>query len=131
MTDKIVNPTHKQHKYDLIAISNHSGGLGSGHYTAKALNNNRWCDFNDSIAFASMDILPESFTSREAYILYYRRRDLDSQISTPSNTSSIILRTSSRLAAAANGLNSNSESSSTSPSKRIFNENSQNKMDID
>lgn len=32
-----------------IAISNHMGGLGSGHYTATALNNGRWCEFNDSM----------------------------------------------------------------------------------
>lgn len=131
MTDKIVNPTHKQHKYDLIALSNHIGGLGSGHYTTKALNNDCWCDFNDSIAFASIDALPESFISREAYILYYRRRDLDSQIPTTSlntSSSSTILRSSSRLAAAAGTFSS---SESPSPSKRIFSENSHNKMDID
>lgn len=118
----------------MIAISNHSGGLGSGHYTAKALNNNRWCDFNDSVAYASTDTLPETFTSREAYILYYRRREMEPTLPQMPTTS---LRTSSRLAAAANGINRNSSTSSngggssTSPSKRRVSESSQTKMDVD
>ncbi len=55
-------------------MSNHSGGLGSGHYTATAMNNNYWCDFNDSSAYRSREQMPETIASREAYILYYRRR---------------------------------------------------------
>jgi len=70
--DKVRDPSQKEEKYDLIRISNHSGGLwiffnflgqainskknfeglGSGHYTARALNNNTWCEFNDSSAYA-------------------------------------------------------------------------------
>lgn len=34
----LANPDHDKVVYDLIAISNHMGGLGSGHYTAKAIN---------------------------------------------------------------------------------------------
>lgn len=69
-----MNPDQKSEKYDLIAISNHMGGLGSGHYTATALNNSRWVDFNDSMVSVTKNSMPEAFASREAYILYYRRR---------------------------------------------------------
>lgn len=34
--------------YDLYAITNHYGSLGFGHYTAFALNNNRWFCYDDS-----------------------------------------------------------------------------------
>ena len=36
--------------YELYAVSNHSGGLGGGHYTAYAKNfdNHKWYMFNDS-----------------------------------------------------------------------------------
>jgi ubiquitin carboxyl-terminal hydrolase 4/11/15 len=35
--DRLANQKHEPIAYDLIAISQHMGGLGSGHYTAKAL----------------------------------------------------------------------------------------------
>lgn len=72
--DKVRDPTQKQEKYDLIGISNHSGGLGSGHYTARALNNNVWCEFNDASAYALTTPLGDSVVSKEAYMLVYRRR---------------------------------------------------------
>ena len=77
MSQKVGNPEQSVAKYDLISISNHSGGLGSGHYTAKALNNTcgRWCDFNDSMTSETSD-LPETLTSQAAYILIYRRADV-------------------------------------------------------
>jgi len=83
LSSKVLDPTKKSHKYDLIGISNHSGGLGSGHYTTRALNNDTWCEFNDSSAYKLNDHMPESITSREAYILFYRRRDI---VSPPRNT---------------------------------------------
>ncbi|KAL3119782.1 hypothetical protein niasHT_008662 [Heterodera trifolii] len=73
-SDKVLNPEHSQEKYDLIGISNHSGGLGSGHYSACALNGSNWCEFNDSSAYPLQHEVPDVFNSREAYMLYYRRR---------------------------------------------------------
>lgn len=75
LSNKVLNPEHKFQKYDLIAISNHMGGLGSGHYTALALNNGKWVEFNDSTVSVMKNSLPDTFASREAYILYYRRRE--------------------------------------------------------
>uniref|UniRef100_A0A183T5N6 ubiquitinyl hydrolase 1 n=1 Tax=Schistocephalus solidus TaxID=70667 RepID=A0A183T5N6_SCHSO len=47
---KIYNSRHEEHVYDLVAVSNHMGGLGGGHYTAYAKNryDNRWYNFDDS-----------------------------------------------------------------------------------
>jgi len=61
--------------YDLYAVSNHSGGLGGGHYTAYAKNfrNGRWYDFNDSYVSPVYDV--SSVVSPQAYVLFYRRRD--------------------------------------------------------
>ncbi|CAF2526312.1 unnamed protein product [Rotaria sp. Silwood2] len=47
----VVNPAEKvKAKYDLIAVSNHMGGLGGGHYTAHAKNSDdkKWHTFDDS-----------------------------------------------------------------------------------
>jgi ubiquitin carboxyl-terminal hydrolase 4/11/15 len=45
--------------YDLYAISNHSGGLGGGHYTAyvKNFKNNQWFKMNDSRTSRAADDL--------------------------------------------------------------------------
>lgn len=60
--------------YDLYAVSEHSGGLGGGHYTAVAKNpeNERWFSFNDS--FTSETSAPKAVTPR-AYVLFYVRRE--------------------------------------------------------
>jgi len=60
--------------YDLIAVDNHYGGLGGGHYTAYAKNsvNGNWYDYNDSHVSQVKD--PESVVSKSAYLLFYRRR---------------------------------------------------------
>ncbi|PHH72855.1 hypothetical protein CDD80_4211 [Ophiocordyceps camponoti-rufipedis] len=60
--------------YDLIAIDDHYGGLGGGHYTAYAKNfvDGRWYNFNDSSVHAVSD--PQSMVTSAAYLLFYRRR---------------------------------------------------------
>ncbi|KAK4933268.1 hypothetical protein LTR66_015911, partial [Elasticomyces elasticus] len=59
--------------YDLIAVDNHYGGLGGGHYTAYAKNavTGDWHDYNDSHV-SRVD--PSSVVAKSAYMLFYRRR---------------------------------------------------------
>lgn len=62
-------------KYDLYAVSNHIGGLGSGHYTAYAqarFEEEGWYEFNDSqTSRITEDTLRENASS--AYVLFYNR----------------------------------------------------------
>ena len=60
--------------YDLYAISNHSGGLGGGHYYAYAKNalKNSWFCFNDS---SVREISENEVVTSAAYCLFYERRD--------------------------------------------------------
>lgn len=62
------------HIYDLYAVSEHSGGLGGGHYTATARNwiNGRWYDFNDSFVREARSA--RDAVSTAAYVLFFRRR---------------------------------------------------------
>ena len=61
--------------YDCYAVSNHYGGLGGGHYTAHAVNDDgSWCYYDDSRITTNVD--PQEAVSDAAYVLYYRRRDL-------------------------------------------------------
>ncbi len=60
--------------YDLFAVSNHMGGLNTGHYTAYALSPMRgqWIEYNDSqVRAASVS----DVVSDAAYLLFYRRKD--------------------------------------------------------
>ena len=60
--------------YDCYAVSNHFGGLGGGHYTAYALNDDgEWCNFDDSRVTANVE--KSEVVSKSAYVLYYKRRD--------------------------------------------------------
>lgn len=68
-----INSSDKSARYNLIAVSNHSGTLSSGHYwtTAKNFIDGRWYRFNDS----SVTPLDESaIVSRNAYVLVYSRQ---------------------------------------------------------
>jgi ubiquitin C-terminal hydrolase len=59
--------------YDLVGVSNHSGGLGGGHYTADVLNQDdgNWYRANDSrVSPTSASHLNGS----NAYLLFYQRR---------------------------------------------------------
>ncbi|KRX09120.1 hypothetical protein PPERSA_08836 [Pseudocohnilembus persalinus] len=61
--------------YDLFGVSNHSGSLMSGHYTAYCKNplNQKWYYFNDSSVSEVFDI--NSIISEQAYVLFYRKRN--------------------------------------------------------
>lgn len=60
--------------YDLIAVSNHYGGLRDGHYTAFARNkdNGQWYYYDDS---SVSPVSEEQIESRAAYVLFYQRQD--------------------------------------------------------
>ena len=73
MAKYVQDPEGKVLIYDLIAVDNHYGGLGGGHYTAFAKNftTNDWFDFNDGHVSKRS---PEQVVTSAAYILFYRRR---------------------------------------------------------
>lgn len=60
--------------YDLIAVDNHYGGLGGGHYTASAKNfrDDKWYYFNDGRVTTIND--PTECITGAAYLLFYRKR---------------------------------------------------------
>ncbi|XVE68508.1 hypothetical protein DITRI_Ditri09bG0073600 [Diplodiscus trichospermus] len=66
--------------YELYALTNHYGSMGSGHYTAniKLLDENRWYNFDDSHI---SPINEEDVKSAAAYVLFYRRVKSDSSAS--------------------------------------------------
>ncbi|KAL8582060.1 hypothetical protein ACOMHN_028041 [Nucella lapillus] len=67
---------HDVNVYDLIAVTNHYGGLGGGHYTAFAQNKDdgEWYYFDDSTVSSSSE---ESVVTKAAYVLVYKRRGQD------------------------------------------------------
>ena len=76
LSDQVLHWTDEEKPiYDCYAVSNHYGGLGGGHYTAYALNNDgEWCYYDDSRITTGVD--PKEVVSDAAYVLYYRRRDV-------------------------------------------------------
>lgn len=64
----------KAEVYELIAVDDHYGGLGGGHYTAYAKNfvDGQWYNYNDSSVSLVSD--PNSVVTSAAYLLFYRRR---------------------------------------------------------
>eukprot|EP01124_Arcella_intermedia_P023070 TRINITY_DN3578_c0_g1_i1.p1 TRINITY_DN3578_c0_g1~~TRINITY_DN3578_c0_g1_i1.p1 ORF type:complete len:960 (+),score=199.61 TRINITY_DN3578_c0_g1_i1:223-2880(+) len=76
LTSHVLGPKEAPPIYDLYAVSNHYGSMGGGHYTAytRHRTNNKWykCD-DSSVSEAS----PGEVVSRAAYVLFYRRRDVE------------------------------------------------------
>ena len=64
--------------YDLYAVSEHIGGMGGGHYTAKCYNaeSQTWYSFNDSTV--SRTTADQTVTG-QAYVLFYKRKKGSSQ----------------------------------------------------
>ncbi|CAD5124901.1 DgyrCDS13151 [Dimorphilus gyrociliatus] len=58
--------------YDLLAVSNHFGGMGGGHYTAFSRRGTKWVNLDDSCVSR---IAEESVVNRSAYVLFYERRN--------------------------------------------------------
>ncbi|XP_041110339.1 ubiquitin carboxyl-terminal hydrolase 15-like isoform X2 [Polyodon spathula] len=74
MSEFLINPNAGPCRYDLIAVSNHYGGMGGGHYTAfaKSKDDDKWYYFDDSsVSIAS----EEQIVSKAAYVLFYQRQD--------------------------------------------------------
>lgn len=71
----IINPHHGPVTYDLIAVSNHYGGLGGGHYTAYGKNKDdgEWYYFDDSSVTSSSE---DDVVSKAAYVLVYQKQTL-------------------------------------------------------
>ncbi|AQZ14147.1 UBP12 (YJL197W) [Zygosaccharomyces parabailii] len=65
--------------YDLVAVDNHYGGLGGGHYTAyvKNVSDGKWYYFDDSRV---TETSPEQRVASSAYLLFYIRRTKDGKI---------------------------------------------------
>ncbi|XP_078494568.1 ubiquitin carboxyl-terminal hydrolase 15 [Ciona intestinalis] len=81
LSDFIVNPNKgslpkPKRCYNLIAVSNHYGGLGGGHYTAYAKNHidKQWHYFDDSSVSLSSE---DRVVTKAAYMLVYQRQDLE------------------------------------------------------
>ncbi|XP_061591618.1 ubiquitin carboxyl-terminal hydrolase 11 [Cololabis saira] len=71
---KSVSSAEPPSRYDLIAVSNHYGGLRDGHYTSYARNkdNSQWYYFDDSkVTYATED----QIVTNAAYVLFYHRQD--------------------------------------------------------
>ncbi|CAM9603603.1 unnamed protein product [Choristocarpus tenellus] len=64
----------KEAMYDLFGVVNHYGGLGAGHYSACALNENdgQWYNFSD--ATVSKVVSEGDLVTPAAYVLFYQRR---------------------------------------------------------
>ncbi|CAF3692023.1 unnamed protein product [Rotaria sordida] len=85
--NKFLPSCQKEATYDLIATCNHMGLIDGGHYTAYAKhpisNMNAWYKFDDSCVTR---IKPEDvefeIVSREAYLLFYIRRDILNLVTT-------------------------------------------------
>ncbi|XP_013913017.1 PREDICTED: ubiquitin carboxyl-terminal hydrolase 4 [Thamnophis sirtalis] len=75
MSEFVCDPAASPYVYDLIAVSNHYGGLGVGHYTAYAKNkiNGKWYYFDDSNVSPASE---EQIVTKAAYVLFYQRRDV-------------------------------------------------------
>ncbi|PON49641.1 Ubiquitinyl hydrolase [Parasponia andersonii] len=73
LTNYVANKNNSRRQlYELYALTNHYGGMGSGHYTAhiKLVDENRWYNFDDSHI---SPINEEEVKSGAAYVLFYRR----------------------------------------------------------
>ncbi|XP_038701633.1 ubiquitin carboxyl-terminal hydrolase 5 isoform X1 [Tripterygium wilfordii] len=73
LTNYVASKNNSQRQlYELYALTNHYGSMGSGHYTAhiKLLDENRWYNFDDSHI---SPINEEEVKSAAAYVLFYRR----------------------------------------------------------
>lgn len=67
-------PKNESYLYDLYGVVNHYGTMGGGHYTSYVKRMGDWFDYNDS---SVTQVTESQVKSNAAYILFYRRRDLE------------------------------------------------------
>ncbi|KAJ8409354.1 hypothetical protein AAFF_G00235520 [Aldrovandia affinis] len=86
MSEFVCDPRAGPYVYDLIAVSNHYGGMGGGHYTAYGKNKSdeKWHYFDDSSVFPATE---DQIVTKAAYVLFYQRRDGDGRSSRSSSSS--------------------------------------------
>jgi len=79
MKEYLINSKAGPAFYDLMAVSNHYGGMGGGHYTAYAKNyeDGQWCSFDDS---SVSSVGEEDVQSKAAYVLFYVRRGSENDV---------------------------------------------------
>ncbi|XP_061495842.1 ubiquitin carboxyl-terminal hydrolase 15 isoform X2 [Rhineura floridana] len=117
MSEFLINPNAGPCCYNLIAVSNHYGGMGGGHYTAFAKNKDdgKWYYFDDSSVSTASEA---QIVSKAAYVLFYQRQD------TISGTGFFPLdRETKQGASAATGIPLESDEDSTENDNDIENEN--------
>ncbi|MBN3302087.1 UBP4 hydrolase, partial [Amia calva] len=86
MSEFVCDPKAGPYVYDLIAVSNHYGGMGGGHYTAYAKNKSdgKWYYFDDSSVSSATE---DQIVTKAAYVLFYQRRDGEEPQSSPPSAS--------------------------------------------
>lgn len=106
MDDYIINRNHERAVYDLIAVANHYGGMGGGHYTAYAKNKDtqQWYHFDDTTVSQATE---DNVVSKAAYVLFYARRDA---------TAPVVPQSSGKRTAAAAAASSSRQGCSSSAS---------------
>uniref|UniRef100_A0A8C2Z5U6 Ubiquitin carboxyl-terminal hydrolase n=1 Tax=Cyclopterus lumpus TaxID=8103 RepID=A0A8C2Z5U6_CYCLU len=74
MSEFLINPNSGPCHYDLIAVSNHYGGMGGGHYMAYGKNKDdgKWYNFDDS---SVSPVNEDQIVSKAGYVLFYQRQD--------------------------------------------------------
>ena len=65
-----INSSEKDKKYELFAVSNHSGGTDHGHYTAFCVRDGEWFEFDDE--FVQRVENENQVCTRNGYVLFYR-----------------------------------------------------------
>ncbi|KAL3828981.1 hypothetical protein ACJIZ3_017783 [Penstemon smallii] len=77
LTNYVANKNNTRRQiYELYALTNHYGGMGSGHYTAhiKLLDEDKWYNFDDSHISPMNE---DDVKSGAAYVLFYRRVNIE------------------------------------------------------
>ncbi|KAM9929011.1 hypothetical protein OXX59_001451 [Metschnikowia pulcherrima] len=74
MKDYVSSSNGESLIYDLVAVDEHYGGLGGGHYTssAKTFRDGKWYKFNDARVTVISD--PQDCVTGAAYLLFYKKR---------------------------------------------------------